>query len=185
MKLSFILLTRKVQLFSRAWLTIALTMSVALPVNSEQNKVHSLKAAYVYYFARFTSWESHSSATSGKNISVCLHGVSDKIHEQFIAISEKSKTSSTPININQVDINQPESLASCDILYSTDESSSFSLKETGLLIVTETEEKQHKGIINFVLDGSKLGFEINRNKAKSAQLKISSKLLRLATRIIE
>ena len=38
----------------------------------------------------------------------------------------------------------------------------------------------HGGIINFVLEGSKVRFEINQEAAERAGIKISSKLLRLA-----
>jgi hypothetical protein len=52
-----------------------------------------------------------------------------------------------------------------------------------VLTVGETERfTQTGGMINFIMEGNKIRFEINDETAKKAGLKISSKLLSLALR---
>jgi len=41
------------------------------------------------------------------------------------------------------------------------------------------------GMINFLIEDKKVHFDINNTAAKKAKLKISSKVLRLAKRVIE
>ncbi|MDX2032500.1 MAG: YfiR family protein, partial [Blastocatellia bacterium] len=58
-----------------------------------------------------------------------------------------------------------------------------SLKGASVLTVGEMEQfNQQGGIINFLMEENKVGFEINANAAEQARLKISSKLLVLAKR---
>lgn len=57
-------------------------------------------------------------------------------------------------------------------------------------VLTVSEEKTKKGVvpmgmINFVLRQNKIRFEINRGAANRAGIKLSSKLLRVAVRVIE
>ena len=40
------------------------------------------------------------------------------------------------------------------------------------------------GIVNFVLEGTKVRFEISQEAAQRAGIRISSRLLRLATRVV-
>jgi hypothetical protein len=58
--------------------------------------------------------------------------------------------------------------------------------DSGVLTIGEMESFTAKGgIIGFVVEKKKVRFEINLTAAKRANLKISSKLLRLAKRVIE
>jgi len=59
------------------------------------------------------------------------------------------------------------------------------VKGSPVLTVGDTKGFADDGvIINFVLEGSKVRFEINTDSADRAGLKISSKLLQLAKRIV-
>jgi hypothetical protein len=54
-----------------------------------------------------------------------------------------------------------------------------------LTIVNHSEFLRSGGIINFVVKDNKTRFEINIAAAKRTNLKISSKLLRLAIKVLE
>jgi hypothetical protein len=58
-----------------------------------------------------------------------------------------------------------------------------SLKGASVLTVGETDHfTESGGMINFFLEGTKMRFQINKDAATSAGLKISSKLMSLASR---
>ncbi len=58
------------------------------------------------------------------------------------------------------------------------------LGEAPVLTVADTDGFLDRGgIINFILEGSKVRFESNQEAAERAGIKISSKLLRLATQV--
>jgi hypothetical protein len=85
-----------------------------------------------------------------------------------------------------------KALRKCEVLfiYSTQECYCEEIvgivKDSSVLTVGETKDFAAKGgVIGFVVEKKKVRFEINLAAAKRAKLKISSKLLRLAKRVIE
>jgi len=62
----------------------------------------------------------------------------------------------------------------------------MALKGSPILTIGESDGfLESGGIINFLMEDEKVRFEINNTAAKQARLKIRSKLLRLAQRVIE
>ena len=60
------------------------------------------------------------------------------------------------------------------------------LKGLPILTIGETENfLESGGVINFLMEDEKVCFEINVTAAKINKLRISSKLLRLAKRVVE
>jgi Holliday junction resolvasome RuvABC DNA-binding subunit len=60
------------------------------------------------------------------------------------------------------------------------------LKDHSVLTVADMQGfLESGGIVNFVIEENKVGFEINIAAAEHAKLKIRSQLLRLAKRIVE
>jgi hypothetical protein len=85
-----------------------------------------------------------------------------------------------------------EALRKCKVLfvYSAQECSCEDIigivKDSSVLTIGETKDFAAKGgIIGFVVEKNKVRFEVNLTAAKRANLKISSKLLRLAKRVIK
>jgi hypothetical protein len=59
------------------------------------------------------------------------------------------------------------------------------MQGSGALVVGESEDfLEQGGMINFHLQGGKVRFEVNLKAAEDEGLKVSSKLLRLATRVL-
>lgn len=145
---------------------------------------YQVKALYLYYFAKFVDWPQASFAAKNTPITVAILG-----DDAFAALVEqiaKNKTAQErPIAIRR--LKWPADVRGCHILFiSTYERRrlaqlSGTLQSNPILTVTETEEGlQDKGIMNLIMEGGKIQFEADMAAAEKAQLRISSKLLRMA-----
>ena len=152
----------------------------------------SLKAAYIYYFARFTDWKKTEKPNDGK-VNLCAYTERDNLDKEFTSVANKSSTRRVSLQYRRIGDGEVLNnyLDRCHIIYIDESfplSSSFNLETVlamGVLFVTEKDVDNAKGIIRFVMNDKKLGFEIHRSLASKAKLKISSKLLSLATRLVE
>jgi hypothetical protein len=154
------------------------TMVNRTPTESE------VKAAYIYYFAKFVNWPSVVLAAPNDPIIIGVFG-----DNEFGALLEsivKNKTiREHPINIRLV--KEPAEFPSCHILYISASELKRSkqiveeLRIRPILTVTEADTSSSaKGIMNLFVEAGKVQFEIDIAKAGQVHLQISSKLLRLA-----
>ena len=147
---------------------------------------YQLKAAFVYNFAKFVEWPPPAFGDATAPMVIGILGESPIRGDLDRAIRDKT------INNRPLVIKEPHSAAewtNCHILFiSTSEKKRLpeilgSLHGASVLTVSETDGfTQTGGMINFVSEGNKIRFQINEAAAKNAGLKISSKLLSLATR---
>jgi hypothetical protein len=145
---------------------------------------YEVKAAYVYYFAKFIDWP--ASTFSDKNAPLIIGIIGDNEFGSLLSNIVKSKTAQEhPIVVRT--LKWPVDLHSCQMVYiSASEQKRYkqiveSLQAYPILTITETEEGLlGKGILNLFMEGSKVQFEVDLAGAEKAQLRISSKLLRLA-----
>jgi hypothetical protein len=162
---------------------------VAAASPERQVSEYEVKAAYVYYFAKFTEWPAEILPNSNSPIVIGVVGDSE-----FASMLEKIVKGKTvqnhPITIHNLKI--PADLSGCHIIYI----SSFEqqranqiagdLRSAPILTVTEAEKSSRsKGLINLVVEEGKVHFEVDLPGAAKARLKISSKLLRLANAFSE
>jgi len=192
-------------------LTLALiAVSAAIPVlaDSAISREDKIKAAFLYNFINFVDWPEERIADSNQPITVGVIGSRyflkafepvkhKKIKGREIALRyfpgyEKLKKS------QKADDSQWNkkigTLKSCHVLFlctrhlgSIESSGRIikALEDSPVLTVSETDGfLESGGIINFLMEDEKVRFEINNTTAKQAKLKIRSKLLRLAKRVI-
>ncbi len=170
-----------VVLLSAAWsLGISPTPTSAQTASPTE---YQLKAAFLFKFARYTTWPSAQSAREvltigiigddpfGNTIDRELKGLA--IHGREVRVIRESRIENMT--------------TCCDIIFvSPSEKQEFDgilgrLKGAGVLTVGDTPRFAHRGgIINFTVVKDQLRFEINVTAAEEAGLKISSKLLRFA-----
>ena len=153
-----------------------------------QRKVESLKAAYIYYFVRFTEWH-YSVKRNDSDTTILCYDASDRLLEkELAAIAQKSKNDRSPLEVLVLDNVSSKTISRCDMSYFSNENYAQLIEEgfsdLGLLTITDASGEHYKGIINFSLENSRLGFEINRAKARESKLTISSKLLSLAKKVV-
>jgi hypothetical protein len=164
------------------WLAISLARGQDAAAPSE----YRLKAAFLWNFAKFVEWPTNAFASESAPFIIGVLG-----KNPFGPDLEKT-VSGKLINTHPIEVRVFDSVAEakqCHLLFvAASETARVadivkSLAGTTVLTVGDTESgpfTENGGMIKFVFEGNKVRFQINDNAAKSANLKISSKLLSLA-----
>lgn len=143
---------------------------------------YDIKAAFLYNFTKFVEWPASTFEDERSSFRICILG-EDPFGKSLrdIAVEPVAGRKITLVGMANL---KPES---CHVLFiSRSERSRMpqilqDLGDAPVLTVADTSGfLEEGGIINFVLEGSKVRFQINQEAAERAGIKISSKLLRLA-----
>jgi hypothetical protein len=145
---------------------------------------YEVKAAYIYYFAKFIDWP--QTVFSAKSAPITIGVVGNDEFGNILTNIVKDKTiQEHPIQVRL--LKWPVDLRYCQMVFvGVAEQKRLrqiadSIKGNAVLTISETEEgSQAKGIVNLFVEGGKVQFEVNIAEAEKARLRISSKLLRLA-----
>lgn len=165
-------------------LLLALTCGVLhTRVQGQAANEYQVKAAFLYNFVKFVEWPAEAFSSGGPLvIGVVGNDPFGSALDQ--AISGKN-VSGRQLIIRRFKVGQD--LRACHILFiSSSEQNRLaqiihSLRGASVLTVGEMGQfNQQGGIINFIMEASKVRFEINAGMAEQSGLKISSKLLALA-----
>lgn len=182
---------RRINFHRLIWL-IALLMALqpreqiraAEPVAEE----YAVKAALVYNFARFTEWPAESFADPDDALRVVVIGNQDLV-PTFSTIDGKQAAGR---RIEVVFANRVEDLAGCHILFlARDKEDQWpmiheTLADDPVLIIGEINGfLESGGTMNLHLDRSKIRFQVNLIDAQNRGLHISSRILKLATLVID
>ena len=179
-------------------MVVLFTMGSVAPgvhAKSSSPSEYQLKAVFLYNFAKFVEWPAESFADARAPIILGILGKDPfgTIIDQII----KSKTvKDRKLVIRRFEkikdleascMGKGEEEEFCHILFiSSSEEEHLAkileiLNASSVLTVGEMEQfTQRGGIINFTVREGKIRFEINVDAAEQAELKISSKLLKLA-----
>jgi hypothetical protein len=169
-----------------------------------QAREHQIKAAFLYNFVQFTDWPA-GKLSEPNAITIGLLGdhpfdnafgpVKDKvIKNKRLIIKDlgKFRTSFTSDDAGKLELsNYVKQLRKCHVLFICEsERENFKaileeVKGYGVLTVGETTDfLDINGIITFIPNTEKPVFEVNLRACESEGLKISSKVLRLARKVI-
>ena len=155
----------------------------ALADHSQSPDEYRVKAAFLYNFARFTSWPM-SDAT---RFNVCIMG-GNPFDGAVDALREKL-VHDLPLSVSY--ISDTRSVANCQLLYISRTLASrvdqiiAALGRRPILTVSDMEGFiRHGGVIGFLSVDNRIRFEINITAASESGLSISSKLLSLATTVV-
>ncbi len=146
---------------------------------------YEVKAAFLYNFTKFVEWPPSAFAEGNGELRICVLG-----EDPFGRSLNAAVGVGEEVEGHKLVVWRPDTLAhaaGCQILFvSRSERERLPqilapLKSSPVLTVGDTKGfLDQGGIVNFILEGSKVHFEINPAAADQAKLKISSKLLRLA-----
>jgi hypothetical protein len=149
-----------------------------------QSNEYQVKAAFLYNFAKFVEWPSEAFGDSNAPLVIGVIGDDPFGGALDQAINGKSVGGHSLVARR---LRWGQDLRSCQILYiSSSERKHLSqiiqsLRRASVLTVGDMDEfNQQGGMINFILEASRVRFEINSREADQARLRISSKLLTLA-----
>jgi hypothetical protein len=157
----------------------------ALAQAIEASPEHTLKAAFLYNFSRFVAWPDTTWARPDDPFVFGIVGA-DLLATALEEAVRGRSVSEHPLVVRRV--SGAAELAGCRVVFvgDTDRRMLARVIEAAgrhpVLTVGESRDfAKAGGMITFVLKGSTLGFEINHPAAELAGLRISSKLLKLAT----
>lgn len=171
----------------RTLLIAALATSVAVeatPVQAQDGlNEYAVKAAFIYNFAKFVQWPPDTTS-SALVVGVVGDGPLEGLLDRIIA----GKTvQGRELVVRR--IGNDDDLRSCDIVFvgASEERRTAdilrSLQPQPVLTVGETPHfLRDGGMIRFLIEGSRVRFQIDPQNADRARLKISSQLLSLAKR---
>ncbi|MBC7839187.1 MAG: YfiR family protein [Nitrospiraceae bacterium] len=147
-----------------------------------------LKIAFLYNFAKFVEWPEKQLVSVEHVFSICIIG-NDKMHEMAGQLLRDKQIQGRKV-VTYVP-RSPEQIRKCQILFVDSSATERIEGEWGvignapILTVGETESfVRQGGIIHFFVEEGTIRFAISPKAAERAELKISSKLLKLG-RIVE
>jgi hypothetical protein len=147
---------------------------------------YQIKAAFIFNFARFVEWPPQ--AFNGAKSPFIIGILGDNPFHDDLEQTVRDKTvDDHPFVVKE--FRSPADATNCHILFiSTSEKPRLAqilkyLRGASVLTVGEMDRfTESGGMINFIVEGTKIRFRINKEAATNAGLKISSKLLNLALR---
>ena len=154
------------------------------PAQAGVSLEYAVKGTYLYKFIPFVDWPASSFPSGTSPITICIYG-NDPFGRVLVKTLRSDNEGPHPTWLQNVQ--NPDGLAACQILYIGNDSPVGDVLQAvagkPILTVTETPGGPH-GVINFVLEGSHVRFDIDDAMAAKDGLTISSKLLALAHAVI-
>ena len=148
---------------------------------------YQVKAAFLFHFAQFVDWPGDVLNARDPSLKLCI--LDDEPRRQELQSTIEGKTIGSRLFHVRL-IGQPQDIQGCNILFlSRDETRRQtailkSLHGIPVLTVGETSNfLSDGGMIRFHIEEDKIRFDINLEAAESSHLKISSRLLLLATSV--
>lgn len=148
---------------------------------------YQVKAAYLFNFGRFVKWPTTPTAGKDDSFTVCVLG-----QDPFGPILD-STLAGEDLDGKRVAarrISKPQDAGACRILFISSEEGNrlkeilSALDEEGVLTVSDMPDFSRRGgMIQFVMDGNRVRFEINLASAQNARLTLSSELLKVAAAV--
>jgi hypothetical protein len=148
---------------------------------------YAVKAAYLYNFARFVDWPPGAAAPRESSFSICVLG-QDPFGQALNTVLAGEAVDGKPVVARR--IYRPQEAAGCRILFiSASEEDRLkdilaALANSSVLTVSDIPQFSRRGgMIEFVLDGKKVRFEVNLTATQDAGLNLSSELLKVAMNV--
>lgn len=177
------------------WLCVAAGLAVLAPAAQGQTgpapTEYEVKAAFLYNFAKFVSWPPAAFPDAEAPFQLGILG-DDPFGEALARLVASQRVQGRPFVI--VHGRSPAELARCHILFISDSEQSrlaqhlAALRQAHSYALTVSDLDDFRaagGMIHFVLERSRVRFQINPDSATAAGLTISSKLLSLARNAYE
>lgn len=170
------------RILAALWLAVLLLITPG--ARADELPEYRVKAAFVYNFMLFTEWP----ATTGSNLNLCIHG-KDPFGAEIDALQGKVAAGRS-IAVHRKAAG--ESLKSCQVVFFTSSTIDSlprvldSLSGLPVLTLADSPGAMHKGVaLNMGVTQGRVSFEANLQAARTAGLGLSSKLLRLATEVLQ
>ena len=172
-----------------AAVAFAVTLVGTCNLSAQPTKIteYKVKAAYLANFGRFTEWPGTDSVNKSESFNICVLG-----QDPFGADLDSAVAGETIGGAHMLAkrISRPQDAADCRILFiSSSEANQWkeilgALRTLRVLTVSDMPQFNRRGgIIQFLLDGNRVRFDINLAATERAGLNLSSELLKLAVTV--
>lgn len=148
---------------------------------------YDIKAAFLLNFAKFVEWPEEAFPEPDSPVLIGILGT-NPFGETLAHLADEQNLDGRAIRIRQSD--DIEELTACQVVFASRDDSTGdlpaldALAELPVLTVGEQADfAAEGGVINFVVVKTKVKFEINVKAAERANLKLSSRLLKLAVKV--
>jgi hypothetical protein len=174
---------------ARRWIGSVACCAVSTQIWSQAQSTskpteYQVKAAYLYNFARFVTWPATAAASPENTVAMCVLG-----DGSFATLLETTGASLMIDGKRTIVRRLPtaEAAGTCSVLFISasarlpPDQVSAAIHQRGVLTVSDLPEFTRRGgIIQFVIEGSRIRFEVNLAAADQAGLTLSSELLKVA-----
>lgn len=170
----------------RGLLTLTLGVCLVTPApGQEQREVseYELKAAFLINFAKFVDWNSRE-LKPGSPMTICIVG-GDRFGGALDRLAEGESVNGHPLEIRRVS----KWDSGCRLLFvSKSERDLFPiLRQVGPGALTVGEDPSflaEGGLLNFVVENGNVRFDVNLRAAEHSSVRLSSRLLAVARRVV-
>jgi hypothetical protein len=159
-------------------------LAIVPAARAEDLPEYRIKAAFVYNFALFTEWP----AELGPVLNLCILG-QDPFGKEADELQGKA-VGARRVGVRRIGIR--DSLEGCHVVFIAQSALDGlplvldRLRGNPVLTVADSADAARQGVaINMSTGQAKISFEANLKAARNAGLKLSSKLLRLATEVYQ
>ena len=160
---------------------------MGVPSSYTQESKHTeyeVKAAYLYNFGTFVEWPAQLTGVKRDTFTICVLG-QDPFGPTLDATVAGESIAGKSVMAKR--ISKPQDATECYILFiSSAEERNLNdivpaLARTSVLTVSDMPEFTRRGgMVQFILEGARVRFEVNLAAAERAGLRLSSQLLKLA-----
>jgi hypothetical protein len=167
-----------------AFVCIEFALSQVAYSQSVPSKEDQIKAAYIFNFAKFTTWPASKFSEPGSPLIIGIFG-EDPFGVLIDELVKGELVQGRPIEIKRY--KDSDQISYCHVFY-VHHSNNVDLEDIirkleslDVLTISDIDNFTEKGgIVKFFQDDGKMKFEINGQVVKNSRLMISSRLLRLA-----
>ncbi len=178
------------RLLSGAIVISCLLLSPAQRAAGGSPSITDVKAAFIFNFIKFTTWDEAHFSGDDSPLEICVAG-NNALYVSLVRAVDGKTVRGRSLSVSTVESPEKIQAPTCHVVVVGGEEKEKAWRAAALLagtpVLTVGESPdfvRHGGVIGFTVDGRKLGFEISLTNAKTADLEISSKLLQLA-RVVE
>ena len=166
---------------------LALLMVPSLRAQRQMATEYQVKAAYLYNFGKFVVWPEKGTQRNDQSFEICVLG-----EDPFGPVLDSAVTGATigGKGVAAKRIAKAQEIDDCRILFiSSSEGGRLpeilaNLAKANVLTVSDIPQfSEHGGMIQFILDGNRVRFEVNLTNTEDAGLNLSSELLKVAVRV--
>lgn len=148
-------------------------------------KEYTMKAAYVYNFAQLAEWPSSVGNDKASPFSVCVSGTDD--WGGSMELLQGKTIDGRALDVRRVATS--DEVRQCQVLFIAEGDGRRGERlidgARGQPILTVTDDGRIRdAMLTISSEKQRLVFEVNLEMVRGAQLRLSSKLLRLATRVV-